>query len=342
VLSLENGIVAVSGIAYAVGICLFYPDYITPVIQAALYTYSAISAGTGGLFDFTLLGTVFFTFVMFRMRDTSPYRRDIYYFIAAAPWFLAYALVNNGWGYTYQPIITLLLFINMLVLWEFLYLRSVHASQGKPVWRFTFGACSCGFSLLSKLAVVLIYFFYVFSYPCHGGKSCAGYYTKFTQEVEASPHPRSFGMIGMNYSLWTRVSKLTGAEWVTRFPQMWMVPRFIVSGPQFEADHRWILYYVAGALAEDLNKNKPDVVFVESSDRLYTIQLSKPWNWIAFFSPYVNFYDAWQHYAYVRTVDNCDAFEPTQEVIFAMSKGTKDAPKNTAGCRYDVYHRTAE
>jgi hypothetical protein len=334
--STENRIIYGMGTLYLLCIWLFTPDYFTVVLPMALLTYSAISAGSGILFYFTITVTLALTFAMFRPRYASFYRKDIYYFIMVSLFLFAYAIINSGWGYTYQPIITLLLLINAFVLWEFLYLKEDHLSRGLPAGQFLLGAATCMVNFVSKIAIVLIYFYVVFSYGCNGDSKCPGYYEKFVREVNASPAPHSFGAIGMNFGLWARVSKLSGAEWATRFPQLWMIPKFFISGEDFSNEHQWILYYVAGALAEDLEQKKPETVFVDVSDTIYMIRLKKPMDWVESFSLFLNFREAWQHYAYVHTIDSCDAFEPALEAGYAMMKRPST---HTANCRYNVYRR---
>ena len=43
------------------------------------------------------------------MRASSPVRRDLYYLLLLMPALLLYALANNGWGYTYCPLISIVL-----------------------------------------------------------------------------------------------------------------------------------------------------------------------------------------------------------------------------------------
>jgi hypothetical protein len=328
--SIENRIIYGIGVLYLLCIALFTPEYFTVVLPMAFLTYSALAAaGSSILFNLSIIVTLVLTFAMFRLRYASPYRRDIYYFAGVSLFLFAYVAMSNRWSYTYQPLITLLLFINAFVLWEFLYLKREYSSRGLPARQFLLGASACVANLAGKLAVALIYCYTLIGVTCHGDSTCPGFYEEFVNEVRASPQPHTFGTIGMNFALWARVSKLSAAHWETRFPQLWMIPKFFNADEHFTSRHQWILDYVAGALAEDLERNEPDVVFVDVSDSFYAMRLEKPVDWVESFNHFANFKDAWQHYTYVHTIDICKQLMSPEAAGFSYM----------ANCRYDVYHR---
>ncbi|HEU5048323.1 MAG TPA: hypothetical protein VFT64_10840 [Rickettsiales bacterium] len=328
----ENIAIYVLGILYAAIVCLFTPEYLTVVLPIAYYTYSAIQDVHIEFISVFL--NVFFTFAMFRFGSSSVYRKDIYYFLSLIPFLLLYVHINSGWRYTYQPFITVLLLVCGFVLWEFLDRNPGWTRTG---WKPLLGVILCMMNFGLEAATESHYAEQVYSYPCRGTRECPGYYQSFL-DVVREQHARSFGAMGMNFSAWTRVSKLSGASWVTRFPQFWMLPVFITAGRDFAEQHKGIFYYTAYAMAEDLEKNKPDIVFVELSQSLYTIPLGKTLNWVDVMNAIPAFTQAWQHYTLLKTIDKCTSLSPAIAATYPppTGPGLKTVEYN---CAFQVYKR---
>jgi hypothetical protein len=331
----ENITIYGLGILYGIIIWLYTPEYFTLILPLAYFTYSAISGDPGGMYELMLCAL--FTFIMWRPSDRSPYRKDIYYFTLLLPFYYLYARLNNGWGYAYQPLITGLLLTNGFMLWEFLYVRRMLATTA---WRPALGAALCVLNFAMETALMLDYSYDVLSLPCRGDSACPGYYQPFLNEIKIQPPPHSFGTIGLDFALWTRVAKLSGAQWSTRFPQLWMMPKLYIADDTFYNAHLGIFYYVGNALAEDIEQNKPELIFVEVSSLLYSIRMRDPINWVKDFSTIPDFKKAWKHYIYMHSINNCAHFQPSVEAAIKQPKGPGTELKiENLNCHYDVYRR---
>ena len=173
---------------------------------------------------------------MFRLRDTSPYRRDIFYLAGLCPFYLIYALLNNNWVYTYYPLGSIALVLTGFVLWEFLYLRKMAMLHHLPAWKCALGACLCLGVFAFKTYISLSYFRLVFAEQCSHNVMCLHDYP-FTEEVKGADGPLSFGALTIDFGRWTRLNYYTGAPWVTRFGQLWMLPQFLISDDAFKQRH---------------------------------------------------------------------------------------------------------
>jgi hypothetical protein len=320
----ENLIIYAASLIYVFFIWRLTPDYFTTVLPMALATYSATRDSHSTLDYLTnAVAVLFLTFLMFRPRHTSPYRADIYYLCGLCPFFLLYALLNNNWAYTYYPLGSIALLLTGFVLWEFLYLRRAHASQHLPTRILTLGICACLLTFAIKSAISLTYFNNVFHNTCHDDPACKGD-DPFIEEVREGGGLRSFGAISIDFARWTRLSHFTGAEWRTRFSQLWMLPKFLVSDDNFLRRHEWILAYVAEAFAEDMDKRKPDIMFVDDSDVFYTARGNL--DLVSFFSVNPHFQNAFGHYRFAHRIYVCG-------VPGLKYSGIKDR------CSYFVYRR---
>src|SRR5262249_35110242 len=120
-------------------------------------TYDAANSRLAGLFFFAICLLIFaVTFVDFKWRLTSPFRRDIYYLMGASAAFLGYALLNNGWGYTYNPLACSLLVLAGWAGWGYLLLARTHAAGGLAVKAVAFGARACVLNLAGNALCVTL------------------------------------------------------------------------------------------------------------------------------------------------------------------------------------------
>ena len=312
--SVENAIIYVCGIAYLLCIGIFTPDYITVVIPMALATYSGYRSNEL-LYPIISLIIYGVTFVDFRPRYISPYRKDIYYLLGMAAAFLCYALANNGWGYTYYPLIIMGLLLTAWVLWHHVYLRRHNALAGLPVQSSEFGMRACTINLLCNFIYALVSLVSFFSVPsCATNVECKKY-NVLMEEIKTR-HIHSFGVMSYDFHKWAQIGRASGAQWDTRFRHLWMLNKFIVSPQEFTRKNAWILDYLDDAYTDDLNHRKPDALFVESDN-----QLKLPW----LFAHSQGFKEAWSHYRYLHRLDICGVVAP----------GTIMMPD----CMYDVYIR---
>jgi len=142
-------------------------------------------------------------------------------------------------------------------------------------------------------------------------------YYKYMQDNNV----RSFGAFSEDFHKWSSLARMTEASFDTRYNALWMVPQFVVKGEKFTLHHLRIIHDVGRDLADDLNRNKPDVVFVDDKRRFFGTDrnLYLP----DFFSIVPAFKEAWAHYHYVTTINRCKA----------------EGLPLTTGCRHDIFRR---
>jgi hypothetical protein len=133
-------------------------------------------------------------------------------------------------------------------------------------------------------------------------------------------HAHSFGTLTTTFYFWPNLVRGSSATWETRFNDLWMMPPFFKEGSAFAEQHHWVPDYVSGALADDLNQRRPDIVFVENGeiaddDGLYV-------NLAAYFNSFPRFRSAFSHYHRIDTIYSCSHPEKTP-------------------CGYDVYLRAS-
>ena len=322
-ISSENILIYGIGLAYLTGVALLYPEYFTIVVPMAIATYAATrDENPLWVYGSNALSILVLTFLMFRPDYSSPYRRDIYYWLGLCPFFLFYALTNNNWSYTYYPLSSLALIINGFVLWEFLYLRR-HSAKSRWVRRaFLIGSFACAFNFGLRIYFTLNTFPFLYNDSCYSHLNCAGD-PLFRVEVAGSPLPHSFGAISINFDRWARLSDYTGAPWETRFSQLWMLPKFFISDENFTRSHHWILEYVGKGFAQDLDVRRPDIIFVDDTAKFYTAHVHV--DLVAYLSAIPEFREAWKKYDYIHGIDICGK--------------PRDDYSHSIHCRFDVYRR---
>jgi hypothetical protein len=313
---IENTIIFTGFAFYMIAIWCFASDYFTQVIPALMVSYSSYNDGWRQRIYYIekILLPLFFMMIGLRWRGDSPYRKDIGYFLwLAALWFM-YTWINNGWEYTYYPLAAMLLFTTAFVLWESLYWVKQFRERGSPAWRPMLCAVGCMIAFCLQASITII------SFPS------ARYDANYVPEADAAlvksiaeRHPHSFGALTMDFTFFPAIYRGTGAELVTRFPHLWMLPDFYMTSPEFIRKHQKILDYVAYGYTQDLTHNKPDLVIVESSPVIYGIKGHM--DLLAMFSGYPDFQSAWQPYHYTQTVDQCGKYH------------------RKTFCRFDLYER---
>ncbi len=329
--STENIILYVGVTFYLLCIFYFEPAYVYTVFPMALQTYGAFARRLEGLLYVCIaLLTFAASFVDFRLGHSSPFRRDIYYLAGLCIFLLCYGLSNNGWGYSYNPLITYLLVISGWLIWEFSYLRQLKHEQGVSAKQFTYGLYANVITLSAHaifgMLIIIGCFVGVWRFHCEEHPSCM----TIMQEVKTPQGVRSFATMSIVMGNWSQVSRASGAPWQSRFISLWMVYKFLISKADFVNSHRWILDYTGHALAEDLRKMKPEVVFIDSAVRPIVMheQVDLP----AYFSVYPDFKLEWQKYRYIHNINYCD-----------KSNDIKTKNKTIAqGCNFDIYYRNPD
>lgn len=323
--SAENIIIYAALLLYLLCVWHFAPDYVHVILPMATETYSSYGvSGSSLLYLPPVLLCACLTFSEFRPRHTSPWRRDIYYFIGICVVFLVHSAISNGWDYTYYPLMSTLLFLSGMVMSEFAWLKKEHEARGEPGKPFLFGMRGCGLSLATQgIYMALVTFFSMNALAiktrCERNPQCivSNPYVKYVRDTSA----RSFGTISLNYAQWIDLVRITGAHWDTRFNHLWMLPKVAENGASSIARHKWIFDYMAGAYAQDLSTRKPGIVFVANGHQFFAS--ASPVDLTQFFSADAGFKAAWSRYRYDSTIDACD----------------KSGASIITECRYDVYIR---
>ncbi len=355
--SIENICIYSVGALYIFSVWRFTPEYIYIIMPMAMVTYSAANERMGGLYYCAVAFLAFaVTFVDFRLRYTSPYRKDILYFVGLLPFFLLYALTNNGWGYTYNPLISFILITTGWVWWEYSYLRKDYIARGLPATQFAQGSFACMTNFTVNAALTLFVFIQLLTFNCNDYTDRCKQDDAVVREISSDSQIHSFGTISGDFGTWSWLSRELGARWETRFNHLWMLSKFIVSDAEFKTKHQWILDYVGNAMAQDLEERKPDIVFVDHNPEF--LHTDKHIDLLSYFMAYPRFAKAWQHYRYVHTIGSCDKHKNTATLFPWMwqtqSSETINMPasaaslpittteKGKAACGlFDVYRRVS-
>lgn len=318
---LENSIIYLVGLAYLAATAALAPEYFTLVLPMSLATYSA-AADPMAMLVYGVIAILIFslTCVDFRLRDQSPYRSDILYFACACAVLLLYALVNNGWGYTWNPLYEFILLLTGFVRWEHQYLATQPEKTAGDLRRFQFGSRACMLNFtLNTFAILALY-----AADNFASHSVAGKIDADIQAIAHSAGARSFGAISIDLEHPANLANDSGIRMETRFNHLWMLPKFFIADSNFKETNRWILTYVARAYADDLNFHKPDLMLIDDTDMFYRIY--HPVGLIAYLSAVDDsFRTAWSHYHLLASVNYC------------ARQGVEKPRKQ--GCKFDVYKR---
>lgn len=309
---LENLIIYVVAALYLGAIALFLPEYFNTMMPMAMATYVASGKQVNGLLYLVLaLVLLGVAFADYRWRATSPYRRDIFYLLAIIPGFVAYALANNGWGYTYALLISFILVITGWAALEYRWFLAQNPADRSA----RFGSSACMLSLIAVIGFNTAFGLYTVNTGCAKNLQCSGWGRQLIAHMQGH---HNFGAISSEFDIWTHLSDTTGASFDTRFSHFWMLPKFFLAGPDFAKRYEWIPRYVAGAYAQDLDARKPELVFVDNTDVLYLTPMHV--DLVAYLSAYPGFRAAWAHYHHTDSVFSCSHPEK-------------------AHCSFDVYER---
>ncbi len=138
-------------------------------------------------------------------------------------------------------------------------------------------------------------------------------------------HAHSFAVLTLSFIPGSPMLREPGISIETRFYNLWMLPKFIVSAPSFTQAHESILRYVAEGYAQDLNHHQPDIIIVDTSPQFGPT--GKYVDLVAYFEKYPDFKKAWDQYRYADTIDYCQA------------KDSDTQTDKKAFCKYAIYER---
>ncbi len=322
VFRMESWIIGAAWVVYLGFILWCTPEYFTTLLPMAFATYGEYKNSLAALFLYVpAIFSFSIAFAEFRPRYKTPYRADILYIIGLCMAGFLYAIVNNGWLYTFYPLNSLIFLAVGWVWLEFLWLEKNAKSHGDSPLMFRRGACACAVVIVMNVAATLVpYGVMLFSKPLPTLQTKI--LTRF-HAIITDNHFTSFGALPIASSPWPRLERASSAVFVTRFHHLWMLPKFIVSDAKFHQEHAWIITYVANGFAEDLRNNKPDVVFVDTSPEFGGTR--KQLDLVSFFGANPVFASEWKRYTFMQRVDFCDEVDPEWK------------QKLKSACRYDVF-----
>jgi hypothetical protein len=335
---IENMIVYAVWALYLMAIWHYTPEFFTVVVPMLLATYYACNANQFAVF---FVGRPIFlfvsTFITYRPRWVSPYRSDIVYLLGLCAASVVYILINNGWQYTYEPLILLLEFIIGWVLWAAIYvkndLESRHLSGKKTLPCIVL----CVFALVMNIMVMLDHDQAILNHSCD--LQCSK--NKSIIKILQDNHARSFGTITFGFTPWPYVRRMTDTRWVTRFNNLWMMNRFFPPYGNAPAREKWIPAYVAGKFAEDLSRETPDIVFSENVETCSQAGNSTA-NLVAYFMQYPEFKKAFTHYKRINSIDFMAIPEDYMRAHYPPDKYDSIRHFNASHpgkCLFDVYKR---
>ena len=335
VFSLPNLIIYFMGISYLAFIWCYTPQYLHIIVPMAMLTYAK---GREIWFQkLAFLGVSLFWFGVvfsdFRLRYNSVYRKDILYFTSLLPAFLCYALINGPWGYVWNVVNCMIMFIAGLLWLEFRSLKQHAVAGNLPCKPYVFGMRSTGAAIAVYALIYVLYAFLFFTscntYECTNGKA-------FLEQVKSANEgklPETFGTLHTSFDIWVDLVRETDAHWVTRFDHLWMLPQFLAADTAFKEKNRWVPEYVANGYADDLNTSKPELVFVSDSDTF--LEYPHYVNLVDYLSAFPNFKEAWSHYEFIREVNS--PVMPLSGFIAHTPRDAETTDKNRNG--YYVYKR---
>jgi hypothetical protein len=307
-LSTETLVAVATGALYLLAIGIFTPEYYSVVVPMALKTYAANNRGIGVLPDIAIcLFIVAVTLCDFRLKYSTPYRRDIYYFFGVGGACAGYILLNNGWAYTFYPLTSIIMLITAWVYCEHAWLLSSGAYPEKQK-QFTFGRRACALNMAANTAIMFIIYGLVFftTQP----KAEGGQYTReaIIKEI-ATQKADDFGTISMNFSIWPSVAKVSGANQSTRFSNLWMLNAFMFNNEEFLSKNLWVIDWIGQAYAQDLSTSWPKVVFVENG--ILNHMGGKDSNLLTILSGSKAFSDVWKNYKKTETIITYENYSNT-------------------------------
>jgi hypothetical protein len=330
-LTLENAIIGTIVLMYLTAACILTPEYFRIVLPMVLATYAACGRqGEGLVFFFTpYCFMLCVAFVDFRPKSQTPYRADLYYFLYLTAIFCVYALVNNGWVFTYHPFGCMVLLVTGWAAWDYRYLKE---SQGLSSKSAAFGMRAC---LLNLFAIALFTVWGFYAALQGGCDTACGVDRMMAREIaQKDGSPRSFGTMSSVFGRFIDLERQTGARYETRFHHLWMLPKFFAEDTAYARSHRQVLDYIAAAYAQDLEARKPKMMFVDDNDGFFIE--GRFIGLVDYFSAWPAFASAWKFYRYDHLIDYCIYSKtPAHHKPYRMGDRSVEPP----GCRFLVYLR---
>ncbi len=164
---------------------------------------------------------------------------------------LAYALMNNGWMYTFYPVHAMVL-MSMYYVWrEYGWLKA------------NAGAKACVLVFALHIVTIAAYMEVLLPHIPPSERTMEQQCIAEFSEALKTSGSTNFGTISLSASLWPQLARATAAQMDTRFYTLWILPSFMNSDAAYKQKNMWVLNYVAHALTQDIVTNKPGIIIEE-------------------------------------------------------------------------------
>lgn len=327
VFCLESWVIGITAIVYLFAAYQLTPEYFSIIIPIAAATYGGYnnSIGTTIFLYFPAVFSFLFAFAGLQWKSTTPFRKDCWYIITLMVASVIYININNGWLYTFFPLNSFVMLAVGWILLDCMWLL-VSASDAKVRYNLKVSRFFCVVVIFFNIVGTLIPFWLMLSgsYAATNRDKLFPEFIAIMQEEKA----HTFGALSIATNYWPKLANATGAKLETRFQNLWPLPKFVISDENFTRQYQWIIDYTAEGLADDLNNNKPHIVFVDSSPKFG--KTGKHLDIVQYLSRNEKFAAAWQAYTPLKTAGLCEDVDPGNN------------QKIEVGCRYDVFKRAVE
>lgn len=319
----EHWVIGLGWVLYLALIGTLTPEYFSVVLPLLRETYTSYTNGIVGYYSFLPAPFgLLLAFAGFR-RVATPLRSGLHYLLWLCAAAVLYALINNGWHYTFYPLNAFVLLVTGWLLAEYAWIASNVDDEKMQTSAETGITCSKVFVALYATAKLLpLLFFNIFpAQPATFDRLMDKFKTTIREE-----RATSFSAIAIHFGYWPRLAHITGTTFATRYHMLWPLYKQIRNGT-LNINANWAEYRVAQDVTEDLIRKRPDLVFVDTSPDFSNT--GKSFDAIGYFLNFPAFAAAWGDYVLLRSIDFC----PEGDAM--------PAKPETDGCRYDVYKRTA-
>ena len=293
----EQVVLALLGAVYAGLVMWFTPDYLSRVVRYGMEVYQT---GYGRTYlatvmrqNLTLLLAVAAAFWWLTHRPVRTQAATAVMAAAAAGLLGAYVAQSKGWAYHAYPMQAVLIVCIGVMLAGMMQAATRNIAQKAATW-----------FLLALLAANSIT-------PLQAPHYQNGYVAAWSEEVAKRPQARSVLVMSANVYQGFPLVTQTGLTWASRFPCLWLTPGLKVRQGVEGNDNPMLAEierYNRQAMFEDLDKHKPDLVFVDANefkDHFGNVQ----YDYIEDFSHHDGFRRLWADYEKVGNRLGYDIYE---------------------------------
>lgn len=291
----QNLAIAAGCIAYLVAVIVLHPAYFEIIVPKAWITYDVFGSHPILIVQRSLPVYVAWLLALYGLTKLTGTSFDVglRLLVAALAGQVIYFVQFKGWTYQLVPAACLTFLVCAWVVIALL--------RDRHDW-FRAGA------LALVLAVMLVV------PPVSRGTYQNVYPDAFIPFFKNVPGERSFLAMTTNVSVSFPMANIAGAQPVSRFPALWVIPGAVSRlsqgthlSAQDEARLNDLLAYARRATVEDFVRGLPELVFVDDRDEKPYFQGSD-FDYLDFFLGDPEFAALWQRYHYVGSTWNFDVY----------------------------------